>query len=69
MRARRAVELKSEPAPRESDAAKEKYYDEVAGRRLPPDLVRAARREEVNFMLDWKTWERLDRAEVWRRSR
>ena len=53
--ARRAVELKSGPAPRESDDAKEEYYDEATGRRLPPDLVRAARREEVNFMLDWKT--------------
>jgi len=67
--ARRAVELKSEPAPRESNASKEEYYDEATGRRLPPDLVRAARREEVNVMLGWKTWERVDRAEVWRRSR
>ena len=23
----------------------------------------------MNFMLAWKTWERVDRAEVWRRSR
>ena len=53
----------------ESNASKEEYYDEATGRRLLPDLVRAARREEVNFMLDWKTWERVDRAEVWRRSR
>ena len=59
LRARRANELKSEPAPRVSDAAKEEYDDEVVGRRPPPDLVRAARREEVNFMLDWKTWERM----------
>ena len=67
--ARRAVELKSEPAPQGSDAAQKEYYDEVVGRRLPPDLVRAARREEANFMLDRKTWDRVDRSEAWRRTR
>ena len=69
MRARRAVELKSEPSPRESGAAKEEYYDEVIGRRMPPDLVRAARRGEANCTLDWKTWGWVDRVEGWRRSR
>ena len=55
----RAVELELElaPVPREPAAAKEEYYDEVTGRCLPADLVRAARREQVNCMLDWKTWE------------
>ena len=66
---RRAVELELAPVARELAAAKEEYYDEVTGRRLPADLVRAARREEVNFMLDWKTWERVERAEALRRTR
>ena len=34
-------------------------YDELTGEELAPALVRAARKEEVDFMLDWDVWEEV----------
>jgi hypothetical protein len=41
-------------------------YDEITGATLPPDLVKKARAEEVDFMLEWGVWERVPVAECWR---
>jgi len=33
------------------------FWDEVTGERLPPELVRASREEELTFMEEWDVWE------------
>jgi hypothetical protein len=43
-------------------------YDEITGAALPPGLVRQARAEEVQFMLDWGVWERALVSDCWRET-
>ena len=39
-------------------------YDTITGDPLPPDLVRGARREEIDFMREWQVGELRDVAEA-----
>jgi hypothetical protein len=43
-------------------------YDEITGAALPPDLVRQARAEEINFMQSWGVWKRARIAECWQET-
>jgi hypothetical protein len=33
------------------------YFDNLTGSELPTNLVEKARKEEIDFMLDWQVWE------------
>ena len=35
------------------------YRDNLSGEILSPDLVATARKEEIDFMLDWQVWEEV----------
>ena len=41
------------------------FKDATTGEELPPHLTRAARREELAFMSDWKVWEEVSVQEWW----
>jgi len=40
-------------------ATGEHFYDNISGEPLPPELVRKARQEEIDFMMDWQVWEEV----------
>lgn len=40
-------------------------YDELTGEPLPSDLVEKARKEEIDFMLEWEVWEEVPVARAW----
>ncbi len=40
-------------------------FDEITGAALPPELVRQARAEELQFMRDWGVWKLARIAECW----
>jgi hypothetical protein len=42
-------------------------YDEVTGVPLPPSLVRAARKEELDFMHNWHVWDVVPISQSWSR--
>ena len=44
------------------------YYDDLTGEALQPGKVRAARREELAFMDDWRVWDIVPIAECRRRT-
>lgn len=44
------------------------YWDANTGEPLPPDLARAARQEEIQFMLEWRVWDEATVAECRRRT-
>ena len=35
------------------------YWDAITGEPLPANLARAARAEEIAFMLDWRVWDEV----------
>jgi hypothetical protein len=43
----------------------EQYFDNLSGSALPPRLVEKARKEEIDFMLDWEVWEEVPVARCW----
>jgi hypothetical protein len=47
-------------------AATGPFWDEVTGEALPADLVRAAREEEIKFMVSWQVWDDAATGECWR---
>ena len=50
---------------RDSAIPSKGYRDTVTGDELPPKLVCEARREEIDFMEDWKVWDLAPRSEAW----
>ena len=53
----------------ESDAlgkiGEQQYFDNLSGTALPPRLVETARKEEIDFMVDWEVWEEVPVARCW----
>ena len=43
----------------------ERFWDNISGEELPAEKVREARREEIDFMLDWEVWEEVPIAKCW----
>jgi hypothetical protein len=41
------------------------YYDNITGELLPPDLVLKARKEEIDFMLEWRVWDEVPVSRSW----
>ena len=62
----RGLKHEEEELSEHGEAWGESYQDNLSGEALPPHLVRAARREEIDFMLDWQVWEEVPLEECWR---
>ena len=45
--------------------AMSKYFDNLSGAPLPPKLVEKARKEEIDFMVDWQVWEEVPVSHCW----
>ena len=43
----------------------DQYFDDISGSALPPRLVEKARKEEIDFMIDWEVWEEVPVAHCW----
>ena len=43
----------------------QRYWDAATLEELPPDLTRAAREEELDFMHDWEVWDVVPISESW----
>jgi len=41
------------------------FWDEISGKPLPPNKVRSARREEIDFMESWKVWNEVPTSKCW----
>jgi hypothetical protein len=64
-----AADARYEELMHESEAldkiGQEQYFDNLSGSALPPRLVEKARKEEIDFMLDWEVWEEVPVARCW----
>ena len=55
-----------QPYPIQWEATGEnQVYDELTGEPLPMNLVEKARKEEIDFMLDWRVWDEVPVAKAW----
>jgi hypothetical protein len=48
-----------------SRIGQKQYFDNLSGVALPPKLVEKARKEEIDFMIDWAVWEEVPVARCW----
>jgi hypothetical protein len=48
-----------------SKVGQAQYFDNLSGSALPPRLVEKARKEEIDFMVDWEVWEEVPVARCW----
>lgn len=49
----------------DQDTTTTTFRDNLSGEALPAHLVRYARREEIDFMLEWQVWEEVPVARCW----
>ena len=47
------------------DEGAQRFCDNISGEELPAEKVCEARREEIDFMLEWDVWEEVPIAKCW----
>ena len=51
-----------------SEESGPEFWDGISGKSLPPNLVKTARREELEFMDLWHVWDQVQTSLCWQRS-